>query len=100
MDRRSFIFASAASALTVSAPIDQREASRGITPTRADLERYYAFLWCELAELSREMDVEMLCHGVLHEAGGNKAYLARYGHAAPSTRAGRVLQASAARSAQ
>lgn len=69
----------------------------GVAPARDILERYYVFLWRELAELSKEMDVEMCSYGVLLGAGGHKAYLARYGHAAPSTRAGRVLQASAGR---
>lgn len=89
MNRRNFICASAAATLAMSASAK----SVGTTPTRADLERYYAFLWCELGALSKEMGVQMLDYWSLHSGGGHKAYLTRHGHEAPSARAGRVLKA-------
>lgn len=91
MDRRNFLAAAPALIATPAAALCSLQDGR--TPSRAELERYYAFLWCEFQRLAEEMGVEMHDAMIVHRAGGLAAVLAM-APLPPSTRARHVLALS------
>lgn len=60
--------------------------------SRADLVRYYGFLWCEFHGLAEEFGTDQHDAIIMHEAGGYQKMRALFGHRRPSERAIAMLR--------
>jgi hypothetical protein len=85
--RRTFLTGVAVSSLAVPAA----GSAQPLPPAYEDLTRYYAFLWSEFINLSKEMGVAM-CDRSIADMNGDSAALRGHLIKPPSTRANAVMR--------
>jgi hypothetical protein len=89
--RRGFLKALPLAGMAVATPVLAGAAKKCRPAEFADLTRYYAFLWAELFDLSKEMDVDF-CHSFTAHRNGDIEALNGALSGSPSTRAVRVME--------
>lgn len=88
LGRRNALKAVAAGGLAFALPAAAPAA------TRREVEHYYAFLWAELAALSKELGVPFGDAVTAQRSGGVAAYDAAFAKMPPSRRALAVMEAA------